>query len=73
MKSLEFAVQCPKCGFWRSVSTDNLSSAQFTCFRSSCGKTSKIRNMKGWNVNHRMPQKGQEVSVLVALLNQREN
>lgn len=70
MNKLSLAVQCSNCGKWRATETTNLNSAQFTCF--DCGKTMKLRNSKGWNVNYRLPIGNQQVDYLVRVLNTRD-
>jgi len=66
----ELAVRCPVCGKWRALITENLKTAQLSCF--DCGKAVKIRNSKGWNVQHKFPIQGQDSNVLVQLLNMRD-
>ena len=67
MNVISLAVQCNSCGNWRATDTTNLQTAQFTCFK--CGKTMKIRNDKGWNVNYKIPTT-KNLNELVASLNQ---
>jgi len=66
----ELAVRCPVCGKWRALGTDNLQTAQLSCF--DCGKAVKIRTSKGWNVQHQFPNHNQDISVIVQLLNMRD-
>ena len=45
---IELACQCPKCGNWNAVTTNNLKKACFIC--KICGNSKRVRGVNGWNV-----------------------